>query len=74
MIRKFSIYIILFMLFSGVSYAQNQTIIKGIISDFKTGEPLPFVTVMFDGTTFGVNTDFEGQYVIEVDSSTKYNK
>jgi len=66
-------YILLFILFSGILLAQKQTVIKGVIVDSKTGEPLPFVTVMFDGTTFGVNTDFEGQYVLQVDSNAKYS-
>ena len=67
-------YILVFVLFSSIAFAQKQTVIKGIIVDSKTGEPLPFVTVTFDGTTLGVNTDFEGQYVLQVDSTIKYNK
>ena len=67
-------YILIFILFSGISFAQKQTSVKGVVVDSKTGEPLPFVTVMFDGTTIGVNTDFEGQYVLQVDSNIKYKK
>lgn len=65
-------YIFVFIVLSVSSYAQKQTTIKGFISDSKTGEPLPFVTVMFDGTSVGVNTDFDGQYILQVDSNIKY--
>ncbi len=70
---KFLKYIVVFILFASHLFAQQQTFIKGVITDAKTREPLPFVTVMFEGTTLGVNTDFDGQYVIQADSSTKYS-
>ncbi len=70
--KKFR-YLLFFILFSVIAYAQKQTSVKGVITDSKTGEPLPFVTVMFNGTTLGVNTDFDGQYVLTVDSNKKYS-
>ena len=41
------------------------TKIMGTISDSATGEPLPFVNLVFKGTTIGVTSDFEGKFAIE---------
>lgn len=43
----------------------NNTIIRGTVTDANTGEPIPFVTVVLTGTTFGTITDKEGKYFIE---------
>jgi len=45
----------------------QRTIVKGVITDAKTGEPLPFVNVFFDKSTTGTSTDFEGKYVLDTD-------
>lgn len=39
-----------------------QEIVSGRLIDSLTGAPIPFVTVYFDGTTVGTNTDEEGNY------------
>lgn len=58
----------LFLLISLVSimplHAQ-LTKIMGVVSNAKTGEPIPFVNIYFEGTTIGATSDFEGQYAIE---------
>lgn len=41
------------------------TKIMGTISDSATGEPLPFVNLVFKGTSIGVTSDFEGKFAIE---------
>ena len=41
------------------------TKIMGKVSDSATGEPLPFVNIVFKGTSIGVTSDFEGNYSIE---------
>ena len=38
--------------------------ITGVITDKKTGEPLPGVNVILDGTTYGAATDVDGVYFI----------
>ena len=43
----------------------QETIINGKVTDANTNEPIPFATVMFKGTTKGINTDFDGNYVIK---------
>ena len=55
---------LLFLLVGSILYAQS-TRVKGKITDAKTGEALPLVNVVFKGTTIGVTTDFNGEYMIE---------
>lgn len=45
---------------------QQQSSIKGTVVDEK-GEPLIGVSVMVEGTTTGVITDFDGNFVLEGD-------
>jgi len=55
-----------FFFFSlSTSYSQTLTKVKGTVVDGETGEVLPFVTVIFAGTTAGTTTDFDGNYEIE---------
>ena len=50
----------------GVNYALAQSInVEGKVND-ETGNPIPGVTVIIDGTTKGVTTDFDGYYKIAV--------
>lgn len=44
------------------------TKIMGTVTDSLTGEPLPFVNIVFRNTTQGVTTDFDGKYSIETKS------
>src|SRR5262245_49182743 len=45
-------------------YGQEFTV-KGKITDSNSGDPLPFVNVIYKGTSIGSTTDFEGNYVIK---------
>lgn len=47
-----------------ISFAQNKNV-SGIVSD-DNGIPLPGATVIIQGTSTGVSTDFDGNYTIEV--------
>lgn len=47
-------------------YGQSATVVKGVISDAKTGETLPFVNVQVVGTTIGTTSDADGQYTLSV--------
>ena len=62
---SFSIYLNTF------SQTSDKTIIKGIVTDANTGEPLPFVSVFLKGTTVGTLTDKEGKYSIETNVPAK---
>ena len=48
------------MTFAGSAFSQG--IIKGFVKDGSTGEPALFVTVVLEGTSFGVTTDVTGYY------------
>ncbi|TAH41514.1 MAG: carboxypeptidase-like regulatory domain-containing protein [Bacteroidetes bacterium] len=42
------------------------TIVKGVVTDAETGEPLPFVNILADGSkAMGTTTDFSGQFVLQ---------
>ncbi len=45
--------------------AQDLTKIVGKVTDANTGEPLPFVDVIFLGTYTGASTDLDGKYVLD---------
>jgi hypothetical protein len=49
--------------------SQAQTIVKGKVTDANSGDPIPFVNIIFQGTTTGTTTDFDGNYSIKL--STK---
>jgi hypothetical protein len=49
---------------SGAAMAQTTTTIKGTITDAKTGETLPFVSILIPGTTMGTASDSEGRYAM----------
>lgn len=56
--------IILLLLAFNVTFAQS-TRVRGKVTDAKTGEALPLVSVVFKGTTIGIATDFDGMYSLE---------
>ncbi len=45
--------------------AQAQTRVQGVVTDAQTGEPLPYVSVVFPGTQIGTMTDQDGNFSIE---------
>lgn len=57
---------IVFLLLTICPVAQSlaQALI-GQVTDYKTGEPLPYVNVYYEGTSTGVNTDLNGKYSIK---------
>jgi hypothetical protein len=53
------------ILFSSAStFAITAGKISGVVTDAQTGEPLPGVNVVIEGTTLGSTTDLEGRYFI----------
>lgn len=62
MLMSFCCAAMLFIVVFG-SVAQAQaTRISGRVTDALTNEPIPFVTVVFQGGNGGTNTDFDGNY------------
>ena len=53
------------MLFLTAIGAVAQTRVHGVVTDAKSGEPLPYVSVIFPGTQIGTMTDPEGAFTIE---------
>jgi len=41
---------------------QSQTVIKGSVTDSITGEELPYVSLILEGTTIGTSTDLDGNF------------
>ena len=64
--RKSYLIIFIFFLFSPFYLLSQVTKIMGKVVDSKTKEPIPFVTVAFQGGQIGTSTDFNGGYSIEV--------
>ena len=67
---RFIRYIILIALLQAVagiflSHAQSFTSASGIVKDSITGEPLPFVSGYFDGSTIGAMTDDNGTFTLQ---------
>ncbi len=67
-LKFFLIFCITFFVIN-FSFAQ-LTRISGKVTDMLTNEPLPFVSVVFKGTTIGVNTNFDGNFKIETENAT----
>ena len=63
-------FLTVFLFLGGIvfSAALAQTAVTGTLSD-ESGAPLPGVSVVVEGTTLGVSTDFDGLYAIETESA-----
>lgn len=46
--------------------SSNNVIIRGVMKDKESQDPLPFGNVIIKGTTIGTNTDMDGLFEIEV--------
>jgi len=64
--------LILLLLCVGVLSAQERGTLVGVVTDAKTGEPLPGVIVKIKGTYYGINTNIEGKYAIKGISPGEY--
>ena len=63
--------VLLFLSFS--LKAQQTYTISGTVKDGQTGETLPFANVFFAETTYGVNTDPEGNFQLTVRQAGTYD-
>lgn len=63
--------LLLGLLLCGTASAQS-TRVRGTVTDASTGEPLPFVSVLFPGTTTGITTDDEGFYTLEIRDTSRF--
>lgn len=62
--------IVVLMLMVLCGRAQN-TLIKGVVTDSITGEALPYVSVLLEGTTIGSTTDNGGKFTISTSSKAR---
>ena len=49
--------------------APGQTRVRGTVTDAQTGEPVPYVSVIFPGTQTGTMTDLQGAFSLESPNS-----
>lgn len=58
---------LLFLTVFNVSlFAQNGTLLKGIVTSASDSQPIPGVNVIVQNTTKGTTTDFDGMYQLQV--------
>lgn len=68
------IVIVLFTIFSLTTKAQNAAgTITGVVRDGTTGETMPGVNVVIEGTLRGASTDSEGRFTIASTAPGRYN-
>ena len=56
----------LFLVFSIISVYSQQVILRGVVSDLASKEPLIGASVVVKGTTRGAVTDLDGKYQLEL--------
>ena len=59
--------LIIFCLSATICQAQ-ETIVRGKITDANSGDPIPYVNVIFQETTIGATSDFDGNYELKTTS------
>ncbi|MCE2731963.1 MAG: DUF5686 family protein [Chryseotalea sp.] len=57
------------ILLSYQTFAQTTTV-KGKVTDAATGDPIPFVNVLYKGTNIGTTTDFDGNFTLSTANPT----
>lgn len=67
------IQILLFLLISSLLFAGTSGKISGVVTSEETGEPLPGVNVILEGTFLGAATDIDGYFVILNVPAGKYS-
>src|SRR5687767_10404974 len=60
-------FLFLYFISSDFTFSQ-ETIVKGRVTDAESGEPLPFASVFYNGTTIGTGTDFDGFYTLKTNN------
>lgn len=60
-----SVFVVVFIFLHFNAFAQQYTI-KGKVIDANTSEALPFSSVYIQNTTYGVSTDFDGNFEITI--------
>lgn len=61
-------YLFLGLFFFTATVSFGQYTLKGKVTDAETGDPIAFASVFLKGKTSGTTTDFEGNYLLTVNS------
>ena len=59
--KKYFFILFVFLILSGQLFAQ----IQGVLTDAKTGKPIPFASVFYVGKGVGAITDIDGSFSVE---------
>ena len=62
---------LIFLSFSFLALGQGVTKVRGTVIDGKTGEPLPFVNVVFTNSSVGTTTDLDGKFSMDTRYATE---
>ena len=66
MLKKLFTLVLAGMLASATLFAQEKITVSGVVTDAETGEPLIAVGIVQQGTTNGVISAMDGDYIIQV--------
>jgi hypothetical protein len=58
--KQFLLYLFIFF----YSVANSQSVVKGVVTDAKTNQPVSFVTVSFNNSTISTSTDDAGRFTL----------
>lgn len=63
----------LFLVLMTIALGANgqNMVVKGLVRDSITGEPLPYVSVLLKGTTIGTTTDMDGGFYLTTSSKSR---
>ncbi|MEK6553028.1 MAG: carboxypeptidase-like regulatory domain-containing protein, partial [Bacteroidota bacterium] len=71
--KAFTVLLLLGFFFPAIIFGGTTGKLTGKVTDKKTGEGLPFVNVVLEGTSIGAQTDLDGKYTILNIQPGKYN-
>lgn len=60
----------IFSFLFSIQVFSQQTVVRGKVTDANSGDPIPFVNVIFSGTNIGTTTNFDGLYEIKTETPT----
>ena len=55
----------LFFAFNSIFLRAQETVVLGKVIDANSGDAIPFVNVVFKGTSIGTTTDFDGNFLLK---------
>lgn len=70
LLYKRVLFAVIFLFTLSIQVFSQETIVRGKVTDANSGDPIPFVNVVFSGTNIGITTNFDGLYEIKTDTPT----